>query len=352
VSKKAEVVINGKAGKLDGLVAGQKAEIDYEATLEIVTKIEATGEVSAYFRTVAITIGVDGKCQLTIDNKASTTSPKTDGKEIELAAFKNADVQELKDGRLRILHDFSKFRDLDALKASFLPTEAKSRFEDIVSIDEDDGLLVLIPDDNKSASFVYPRAVTATIETTIDIATFNEGLIQFEFATIGPRRLLVLLSGDGSRSGEAGTVSVVWAEQSKRTTLLKFQASKSGVIKQEFELPTDFDVSGQRFTFRIGLGSEVPCAFKSLEISASVPPSYGVALGARGNRVIVNRIIAGSAGEAAKLKRGDILFSVNGTEIKSTEGAMKALGESGLGKKATWVIERFGKKRTIVVIPN
>jgi hypothetical protein len=38
------VIINGKAGKLDGLVAGQKAQIDYETTLEIVTKIEATGE--------------------------------------------------------------------------------------------------------------------------------------------------------------------------------------------------------------------------------------------------------------------------------------------------------------------
>jgi hypothetical protein len=46
VSKKAEVIINGKAGKLDGLVAGQKAQIDYETTLEIVTKVEATGSPS------------------------------------------------------------------------------------------------------------------------------------------------------------------------------------------------------------------------------------------------------------------------------------------------------------------
>ena len=44
VSKRAEVVINGKVGKLDALAAGQKANIDYETTLEIVTKIEATGE--------------------------------------------------------------------------------------------------------------------------------------------------------------------------------------------------------------------------------------------------------------------------------------------------------------------
>jgi hypothetical protein len=42
VSRKAEVTITGKAGEL---AAGQKAKIDYEKTLESVTKIEATGEI-------------------------------------------------------------------------------------------------------------------------------------------------------------------------------------------------------------------------------------------------------------------------------------------------------------------
>jgi hypothetical protein len=36
VSRKAEVIINSKAGKLDDLAAGQKAKIDFETTLEIV----------------------------------------------------------------------------------------------------------------------------------------------------------------------------------------------------------------------------------------------------------------------------------------------------------------------------
>jgi len=44
VSRKAKVTINGKAGKLDDLSAGQKIEIDYHTDLEIVLKIEATGD--------------------------------------------------------------------------------------------------------------------------------------------------------------------------------------------------------------------------------------------------------------------------------------------------------------------
>ena len=44
VSKKAEVTINGKPGVLDALVKGQAATIDYVTDLEIVTKIEASGE--------------------------------------------------------------------------------------------------------------------------------------------------------------------------------------------------------------------------------------------------------------------------------------------------------------------
>jgi hypothetical protein len=46
VSPEAEVTINGKAGELDALAAGQTAKIDYETTLEIVTKIEATASPS------------------------------------------------------------------------------------------------------------------------------------------------------------------------------------------------------------------------------------------------------------------------------------------------------------------
>jgi hypothetical protein len=41
VSRKAKVTINGKAGALDALAAGQTAKIDYHTDLEIITKIEA-----------------------------------------------------------------------------------------------------------------------------------------------------------------------------------------------------------------------------------------------------------------------------------------------------------------------
>lgn len=44
VSGKAEIIINGTAGELAALANGQTAKIDYETNLEIVTKIEVTGE--------------------------------------------------------------------------------------------------------------------------------------------------------------------------------------------------------------------------------------------------------------------------------------------------------------------
>jgi hypothetical protein len=44
VSRNAVVTINGKAGELEALAAGQTAKIDYETTLEVVTKIEIKRE--------------------------------------------------------------------------------------------------------------------------------------------------------------------------------------------------------------------------------------------------------------------------------------------------------------------
>lgn len=47
VSKRAEIFINGEAGELAALGNGQAAKIDFETNLEVVTKIDATGEVQA-----------------------------------------------------------------------------------------------------------------------------------------------------------------------------------------------------------------------------------------------------------------------------------------------------------------
>lgn len=47
VSKSAEVIIDGKAGDLSALTSGQKAKIDYETNLGIITKIEVADPDSA-----------------------------------------------------------------------------------------------------------------------------------------------------------------------------------------------------------------------------------------------------------------------------------------------------------------
>ena len=47
VSRKAEITVNGKEGGLDSLKPGQKAKITYEKELQVVTKIEATGQAKA-----------------------------------------------------------------------------------------------------------------------------------------------------------------------------------------------------------------------------------------------------------------------------------------------------------------
>ena len=51
VSRKAKITANGEAESLDNLAVGQLATINYETNLEIVTKIDATGE-GATFRSL------------------------------------------------------------------------------------------------------------------------------------------------------------------------------------------------------------------------------------------------------------------------------------------------------------
>lgn len=69
-----------------------------------------------------------------------------------------------------------------------------------------------------------------------------------------------------------------------------------------------------------------------------------------GKGAVVSRVIEGSAADKAKLKSGDIIISVNGSEIDNASNLRHAIGMLRVGQRVKIELLRNGKKKTAFVV--
>jgi len=168
VSRKAEITANGKTVSLDALKSGDHAKIAYEKELQIVTKINATGNGVVYSQLSGVASGREvcrfllsvsefGDCRLKVEQTTTPISSamKVDGESMKLPNLPNAEVWKASDGRFSIIHSFDH------------PDELSSIFKMIhhVKLDRSAGAITFTPKKNELASVVYwsPAQLPITI---------------------------------------------------------------------------------------------------------------------------------------------------------------------------------------------
>tara|TARA_R110002111_G_scaffold100976_6_gene156505 strand:+ start:64682 stop:65914 length:1233 start_codon:yes stop_codon:yes gene_type:complete len=356
VSRKAKISVKDKAAKLDSLKPGQKVQISYHDGLEIVLKIEATGDASR-IKELTITIGIDGRCKLAVKNVSGNDSAVAEHKShdsvIDMDIFGGAAVTKNKDGSLRVLYDFTEFKNVDSFMAAFRPkeqNEARQAFDEQVSIDQGEGVLLLTPGKNKRSLLALPRRINGPTKLSVQFRGFSEGLFQVQFY-LGQELLLITLTGDPTPEHKPNSIVVSFRDKNKKfNNLLTVQESENTAPPHEFKIASSIaQMSGY---VSIGHFGQLPVGLTRLEIAAEFPPSFGMALKNRDNRVIVGRTIDGSVAAKVGIRKGDILTAVNGKTVKNLQNAMALLGKCTLGETSKLEIIRLGKKQIIAVKPR
>jgi len=308
----------------------------------------ADDEPTLTFSAVTISIAADGTGKLTVDSRDAEQShaakaPKA--KPIEMALFGEAEVFPAKEGRLHVRYDFAKFKALDQLKSPAMTDDEKKLFERI-SIDPDEGALVLNPGSVGTSRLRLPRVTQGALDFKVCFAGATDVMLQLLIENSkGTDLLSFRLRNDGTIVGTDQTLGT-----KRMSNILKVTQPMGQ--KKDFDFKIASDWSGKRTTIVIGILGDVPVAIHRLEIIAKFAPSFGIGLAQKGTRIIVEKVLDGGAGAAAGLKAGDTILSINDQAVEDLAGGLRLLGDCPLDKDAVIVVERFGKKRTISVTPK
>lgn len=312
------------------------------------------GDDNTTFTSVRLIIGEDGAGVLTVDSRPADKSEQSKPTEpVNLKAFGKATVSKLKDGRLDVNYDFSKVTDTADLIPASLSPQARKILEQQLSIDTDEGVLVLIPDETKRIHLPFPRMVRPPFEMQVDLIGHSEGLLQL---TAAPGGYLIGVSLHGGNTPEKdvepSTIVVFERPGPKEQFKVLLKVKHGSSEQREYKFRVNDDAIKRNTQLGIGYLSEVPLAIRKIQVTANFPASFGMALEKRGTRVMVTQILKDSAAEEAGIKKGDILLTVDSKPASDTAIALKLLAECGIGTPIDVDVLRFGKKKTIAVTPK
>ena len=318
--------------------------------------LKAADEDPPIITSLQLSVAEDGNCTLIVDSREIAESHERDeeveGKEIKLDFFGDANVTKLDNSRLNIVYDFAKLKDATQLIPSFLNEQAKKQIGQSLSIDEDEGVLVLTPGKTKKVNLPLPRLIRPPFSVRVDLLGHSEGMLQL---TARPGGDLIGVSIHGKNTAEksasAGDVNAFSrsANSNQFKSLLKVNQKKSE--RQEYQFKVDPDSINKNTMIAIAYFGDLPIPVKRIEITGKFPPSFGINLKQIGNRIIAQQVFEGAAQEAG-IRKGDVLLSIDSEKVSSVEDALKALSECELGKEVVLNIQRYGKEREIKVTPQ
>lgn len=314
------------------------------------------GDDTTTFTSVRLIVGEDGAGVLTVDSRPAEEAkqPEPSSSEpISLEAFGKATVSKLKDGRLDVTYDFKKVAEIADVIPSFLPPPARTALEKQLSIDGDEGVLVLIPDETKRIQLPFPRMIRPPFEMQVDLIGHSDGLLQLTAAP-GNHLIGVSLHGDNTPEKDVEPSTVVVFERpgpkGQFKNLLKIAHGNSE--QREYKFRVNADAIQRNTMLSIGYMGELPLAIRKIRVTANFPASFGIGFDQRGNRVMATQLTDGGAAAEAGIKKGDILISVDGKAVTDLASAMNLLAACEIGSPVELEVLRFSRKQKIAVTPK
>jgi hypothetical protein len=314
------------------------------------------GDDTTTITSVRLIVGEDGTGVLSIDSRPSEEAkqPEPSSSEpVSLKAFGKATVSKLKDGRFDVTYDFSKVTEIADVIPSLVPPPARTALEKQLSIDSDEGVLVLIPDESKRIHLPFPRMIRPPFEMQVDLIGHSDGLLQLTAAP-GGYLMGVSLHGENTpeKDVEPSTIAVFERPGPKGQfkNLLKVTHGKSE--ERQYKFRANGDTIQRNTQLGIGYLSEVPLAIRQIQVIANFPASFGMGVEQRGTRVMVTQVLDGGAAEEAGIKKGDILLAVAEKSVADSSTALNLLAECQIELPVELEVLRFGKKQKIAVTPK
>jgi hypothetical protein len=352
VSRKAEITVNGKPGMLDSVKPGQKAKVVFEKELQVVTKIDATGEGTAPGREVyrfLLSVSEFGDCTLKIEQTTTPISSATkfDGKPMKLPRFPNAELWKASDGRYSIIQSFDHSDPLAAVFGAIHHVEA----------DTSTGTIAFMPQKDDTATVMYWSFVQLP------------AVLCYDRLPIGDDSGIVLHLNIGSPVTGALGINFGRGKDGKTFTGVFWNDVKDGLMRNRTQIlgPMPFDIAeGCERTFRLplpniritdvcplwlvgwsdtGTKSEVV----RLLVQGRLHPMLGIDLAERMGVVFAQSVNRGGIAEKAGFKTGDVVLSINGQQPKSKDDAMSLCRKLSIGDKIQIKIRRGDEERELKI---
>lgn len=316
----------------------------------------AIGDDTTTFTSVRLTVGEDGAGVLTVDSRPAEEAKQPEASSSEpagLKAFSKATVSKLKDGRFDVVYDFSKVTETADVIPAFVPAPARTTLEKQLSIDSDEGVLVLIPDETKRIHLPFPRMIRPPFEIQMDLIGHSDGLLQ---VTAAPGGYLIGVSLHGENTPEKevepSTIAVFERPGPKGQFKNLLKVTHGSSEEREYKFRVNGDAIQRNTQLGIGYLSEVPLAIRQIQVTANFPASFGMGVEQRGTRVMVTLVQDAGAAEEAGIKKGDILLAVDGKAVADSATALNLLAACQIESPVELEVLRFGKKQKIRVTPK
>lgn len=314
------------------------------------------GDDATTFTSVRLSVDDKGAGVLTVDSRSAEEikSPESSASEpVSLKVFGKAMVSKLKDGRLDVTYDFSKVTEIADVIPSFVPPPARTALEKQLSIDGDEGVLVLLPDEAKRIQLPFPRMIRPPFEMQVDLIGHSDGLLQLTAAP-GNHLIGVSLHGENTPEKDVEPRTVVVFERpgpkGQFKNLLKIAHGSSE--QREYRFRVNGDAIQLNTMLSIGYLGELPLGIRRIRVVANFPASFGMGVEQRGSRVMVTQVLDGGAAQEAAIKKGDILLTVDGKAVADSPTALNLLAACEIGSPVKLSVLRLGKKQEIEVTPK
>ena len=326
------------------------------ASLFLALPVEGVyGDDTTTFTSFRFTVDGKGTGVLAVDSRPvdEIKQPESLPSEpVDLKVFGNATVSKLKDGRLDVTYDFKEVKEIADVIPSFVPPQGRSALEEQLSIDAGEGVLVLIPNEDKRIELPLPRMVRPPFEIRVDLIGHADGLLQL---TARPGSYLIGVSLHGENSPEEGvepsTIAVFERPAPKQQFKTLLKVTHGSAEQREYRFRVNAEAIQRNTMLSIGYLGEVPLAIRRVQVTAKFPASFGMALGQRGQRVIVTQILDGAAKEAG-IKKGDVLLTIDGKAVEESTTALDLLAHCEIESPVALEVLRYGKKQEIEVTPK
>ncbi len=91
--------------------------------------------------------------------------------------------------------------------------------------------------------------------------------------------------------------------------------------RQEYQFKVDSEALQNNTMMGISYFGDLPIAITKIELTAKIPPSFGIALKQNGNRIMAQNVVDGSAAQKSGIRKNDVIVAIGNKKITSVKDA-------------------------------